>query len=134
MKYKITLNGRTYEVEVEHGEAILADEYDAMAPVAPFSAPVPTPAQQPAPQAAPPLPKPTVSEVKGEVVTSPLPGTVLSIEVEQGAEVKAGQILLIIEAMKMENEVVAPVDGVVVQVLAKSGATVNSGDPLVVLG
>lgn len=133
MKYKITLNGRTYEVEVEHGEAILADEYDAMAPVAPFSAPAPIPTQA-APQAAPPLPKPTVSEVKGEVVTSPLPGTVLAIEVEQGTEVKAGQILLIIEAMKMENEVVAPVDGVVVQVLAKTGATVNSGDPLVVLG
>ena len=133
MKYKITLNGKTYEVEVERGEAILADEYDAMAPALSHSAPAPVPAQA-APQSAPSLPKPTVSEVKGEVVTSPLPGTVLNIEVEPGAAVKAGQILLIIEAMKMENEIVAPVDGVVVQILPKSGATVNVGDPLVVLG
>ena len=134
MKYKITLNGKTYEVEVERGEAILADEYDAMVPTtAPYAAPAPAPVQA-APQSAPSLPKPTVSEVKGEVVTSPLPGTVLNIEVEPGAAVKAGQILLIIEAMKMENEIVAPVDGVVVQILPKSGATENVGDPLVVLG
>lgn len=117
MKYKITLNGKTYEVEVEKGEAILAAEYDAAAPA------VPAPAAPVAPV-----------EVKGEAISSPLPGTVVAVKVAAGDAVKKGQILVLIEAMKMENEVVAPHDGVVSHVITSKGATVNTGDPLVTLG
>ena len=67
------------------------------------------------------------------MVPSPLPGTVLQVKVSAGEAVKAGQLLLIIEAMKMENEVLAPRDGTVAQIVAAKGATVNTGDALVVL-
>lgn len=131
MKYKVTLNSKVYEVEVEEGTAMLVDEYEAYVPApAPASvaaAPVPAaaPAPAPAPAAAP--------QAAGEVVASPLPGTVLQVKVSAGEAVKAGQLLLIIEAMKMENEVLAPRDGTVAQIVAAKGATVNTGDALVVL-
>lgn len=128
MKYKITLKGRTYEVEVEHGEAMLIDEYDAIAPApaaAPVAAPVAT-AAAPAPAAAP-------AAVAGTPVTAPLPGNVLEIKVKPGESVKAGQLLVLIEAMKMENEVFAPADGVVKQILAQKGAMVATGDTLLVI-
>ncbi|MBQ7037357.1 MAG: biotin/lipoyl-binding protein [Clostridia bacterium] len=128
--YKITLNGKTYEVEVKEGEAIVAAEYEAAAPVA---APVAAPAAPAAPQAAPaPTAAPAVTG-SGEVVSSPLPGTVLDIKVAQGAAVKAGQLLVIIEAMKMENEILAPKDGTVSQIVASKGASVESGAPLLVI-
>ena len=129
--YKITLNGKTYEVEVKEGEAIVAAEYEAAAPsAAPVAAPVaaPAPAAAPAPQAA----APAVTG-NGEVVSSPLPGTVLDIKVAQGQAVKAGQLLVVIEAMKMENEILAPKDGTVSQVIASKGASVESGAPLLVI-
>lgn len=128
MKYKITLKGRTYEVEVEHGEAMLIDEYDAIAPApaaAPVAAPVAT-AAAPAPAAAP-------AAVAGTPVTAPLPGNVLEIKVKPGENVKSGQLLVLIEAMKMENEVFAPADGVVKQILAQKGAMVATGDTLLVI-
>lgn len=128
MKYKITLKGRTYEVEVEHGEAMLIDEYDAIAP-APAAAPVaaaPVAAAAPAPAAAP-------AAVAGTSVTAPLPGNVLDVKVKPGESVKAGQLLVLIEAMKMENEVFAPADGVVKQILAQKGAMVATGDTLLVI-
>ena len=127
MKYKVTLNSKVYEVEVEEGTAMLVDEYEAYVP-APAPAPVaaaPVPAAAPAPAAAP--------QAAGEVVASPLPGTVLQVKVSAGEAVKAGQLLLIIEAMKMENEVLAPRDGTVAQIVAAKGATVNTGDALIVL-
>ena len=131
MKYKVTLNSKVYEVEVEEGTAMLVDEYEAYVP-APAPAPVAAapvtaaaPAPAPAPAAAP--------QAAGEVVASPLPGTVLQVKVSAGEAVKAGQLLLIIEAMKMENEVLAPRDGTVAQIVAAKGATVNTGDALVVL-
>ena len=127
MKYKITLNGKTYEVEVEKGEAIVAAEYEAMAPAAPAPAAAPA-----APAAAAPA-APAVA-VNGEVVPAPLPGAVVAIKVAAGDSVKKGQVLVVIEAMKMENEVMAPRDGVVAQVITAKGASVNSGDPLVTLG
>ena len=86
MKYKITLNNRVYEVEVERGEAILAAEYDAMAPAAVLT---PAPAA-PAPAAAPAAPAAAVAA--GEVVAAPLPGNVLSIKVEAGQTVKKGEL------------------------------------------
>ncbi len=137
MKYKITLNGKTYEVEVEAGEAMLVDEYEAYAPApvaaAPTAAPAaaPAPAATPAPAAAPAAP---VSTGAGEPVTSPMPGTILDVRVSQGEAVKAGQVLIILEAMKMENEIVAPRDGVVNQIVTSKGATVDTGATLIVLG
>lgn len=130
MKYKITLNGKTYEVEVEKGEAIVAAEYEAMAPAAP--APAAAPAAPAA--AAPAAPAAPAVAVNGEVVPAPLPGAVVAIKVAAGDSVKKGQVLVVIEAMKMENEVMAPRDGVVAQVITAKGASVNSGDPLVTLG
>lgn len=130
MKYKITLKGRTYEVEVEHGEAMLIDEYDAIAP-APAAAPV---AAAPAPAAAAaPAPAAAPAAVAGTPVTAPLPGNVLEVKVKPGESVKAGQLLVLIEAMKMENEVFAPADGVVKQILAQKGALVATGDTLLVI-
>ena len=127
-KYKVTLNGKTYEIEVEQGEAIVQAEYDAMAPAA---APAPVAAAPTAaPAAAPAAPQVTGA---GEAVTSPLPGTVLDIKVQAGAAVKKGQLLVVIEAMKMENEILAPKDGTVSQIVASKGATVDSGAPLLVI-
>ena len=128
MKYKVTLNGRTYEVEVEAGKAMLVDEYEAYAPApAAAAAPVATPA---APAAAPAAP---VATVAGDAVKAPMPGGVLKVQVQQGQAVKAGQVLVILEAMKMENEIVAPRAGTVAQIVAAKGASVESGAPLVVL-
>lgn len=129
MKYKVTLNAKVYEVEVEEGTAMLVDEYEAYAPaVAPAPAPTLVAAVPAAPNSAP-----TAAVAAGEVVPSPLPGNILQVKVSAGQTVKAGEILVIIEAMKMENEVLAPRDGTVAQVIAAKGVTVNTGDPLVVL-
>ena len=129
MKYKITLQGKTYEVEVERGEAMLLDEYDALAPV-PAAAPAPA-----APAAAPAaVPAPAAGPVAaGTKVDSPLPGNILDIKVSVGQAVKAGDVLVIIEAMKMENEVAAPCDGVVKQIVTNKGAVVATGDTLLVI-
>ncbi len=131
MKYKVTLNGKTYEVEVEAGQAMLVDEYEAYAP-APAAAPAaaPAPAAPAAPAAAPAAPAVTAA---GETIASPMPGNILRIEVTHGAAVKKGQILLILEAMKMENEIVAPRDGTVAQIVTSKGAVVDTGAPLIVL-
>lgn len=123
MKYRITLNGKVYEVEVERGEATITDEYDAAA----FSSSVLTPSATVSQSTAPAV------TASGEVVKSPLPGVVMSIAVSQGENVKKGQTLLIIEAMKMENEIVAPRDCTIVQITAKPGASVNTGDPLLAI-
>ena len=128
MKYKVTLNGRTYEVEVEAGKAMLLDEYDAIAPAAPATVPAAAPAPVAAPSAAP-----AASLAAGEPVKAPMPGVVLKVQVQQGQAVKAGQVLVILEAMKMENEIVAPKDGTVAQIVAAKGASVESGAPLVIL-
>ncbi len=126
MIYKETLNGRTYEVEVEAGKAMLLDEYAAVAPVAaPVAAPVSAPAA--APVAAP------AASGSGDCVVAPMPGTILKVNVSVGQTVKAGDVLCVLEAMKMENEIKAPVDGTVTQVLAAKGSSVDTGSLLVVL-
>ena len=127
MKYKVTLNGKTYEVEVEEGKAVLLDEYEALAPAKEAPAAAPVAAAAPAPAAAP------VNLAAGETIASPMPGNILRIDVKQGDTVKAGQILIILEAMKMENEIVAPKDGTVAQVVTSKGAVVETGSPLVVI-
>ena len=127
MKYKVTLNGRTYEVEVEAGKAMLLDEYEAIVPSAP-AAPVAAPVAAPA--AAPAAPAATAA---GEAVTAPMPGTILKVNVQNGQAVKEGDLLCVLEAMKMENEIMAPKTGTVAQVATSKGASVSTGDVLVVI-
>lgn len=129
MKYKVTLNGKTYEVEVEHGKAVLLDEYEALAPAPAAAAPTAAPA---APASAPALVTP-VDLAAGETIAAPMPGNIIRVDVKQGDTVKSGQILVILEAMKMENEIVAPKDGTVVQVVTSKGSVVDTGAPLVVI-
>ena len=132
MKYKVTLNGRTYEVEVEAGKAMLLDEYEAIVPSAPAAAPVAAPVAA-APAAAPaPVAAPAVTAA-GDAVTAPMPGTILKVNVTQGQAVKEGDVLCVLEAMKMENEIMAPRAGTVAQVIAAKGASVDTGAALVVL-
>ena len=131
MKYKVTLNGRTYEVEVEQGKAMLTDEYEAYAP-APAASAAPAAAAPAAPAAPAPAAAPAVTAA-GEPVNSPMPGTILRVEVAQGAAVKEGQLLVVLEAMKMENEILAPKDGTVAQVVVQKGSHVETGSPLIVL-
>lgn len=132
MKYEVTLNGKTYEIEVEEGKAIVLDER-AAAPVAPAA---PAPASAPAPVApAAPAPAPAASAPAGSgtPVNAPLPGTILSVNVSNGQTVKAGEVLVVIEAMKMENEIMAPSDGTVTSVAVSKGQSVESGTALVYL-
>ena len=133
MKYKVTLNNRTYEVEVEQGEAMLVDEYEAFAP-APAAAPAAAAPVAAPPVAAAPAPAaPAASLAAGEVVKSPMPGNILKINVTLGQKVKEGDVLIVLEAMKMENEIVAPKAGSVAQIAVSKGQVVETGSPLVVI-
>ena len=132
MKYKVTLNNRVYEVEVEQGEAMLVDEYDlkapaAAAPAAPVVAAAPV-AAAPAPAAAP-----AAGLAAGTAVKSPMPGNILKINVAQGQKVNEGDVLMILEAMKMENEIVATCSGTVAQIVVTKGSVVETGAPLAVI-
>ena len=125
-KYRITVNGTSYEVEVEELGASYAP---APAPAAPAARPA-----APAPKAAPaaPAPAPAPAPAAGaSVVSAPMPGNILDIKVKAGDSVKKGDVLLILEAMKMENEIQAAADGVVDAILTSKGAVVESGAPLI---
>lgn len=124
--YTITVNGTPYNVTVE-------DATGSAAPVA--SAPAPAPAAAPASAPAPaPAAAPAAPAAAGSVsVDAPMPGNILDIKVSNGASVKAGDVLLILEAMKMENEIVAPQDGTVASVNVNKGDTVEAGQTLVSL-
>ena len=126
MKFKITMNSRTYEVEVESAEPMLLQEFQTYAP-APAAPAVPV--VEAAPSAAPAAAAPATGA--GESVDSPMPGNILKVNVTAGQAVKQGDVLLILEAMKMENEIMAPKSGTVTQVLVSKGATVETGAPLV---
>ncbi|MDD5952969.1 MAG: acetyl-CoA carboxylase biotin carboxyl carrier protein subunit [Oscillospiraceae bacterium] len=128
MKYLVSLKGKDYEVEVERGEAILVSVQDTPAPVA--AAPVAAAPVAAAPAAAPAAAAPIAG---GDPVESPMPGVILKICVTQGQAVKNGDLIAILEAMKMENEIFAPKDGTVAQIVAKPGAQLDTGDPIVVL-
>lgn len=133
-KFIINVNGNSYEVDVEEVRGG-GQPQRRPAPVSQAAPPAPS---QPAPKAAPapqtPAPNNEVSLSAGqEVIEAPMPGNIFKLLVSEGQEVKAGDVLLILEAMKMENEILAPRDGKVVSVVATVGASVNSGDKLVVI-
>ncbi len=130
MKYKVTLNNRVYEVEVEEGQAMLVDEYELKAPAAP-AAPAPVAAAPVA--AAPAAAAPAVGLAAGEPVKSPMPGNILKICVSQGQQVNEGDLLIVLEAMKMENEIVATKAGTVAQIAVSKGAVVETGTVLAVI-
>lgn len=126
-QYTVTVNGNVYDVIVEEVGATVS------APVAPVSAPAPVSAT-PAPAAAPaPVAAPAAPAGSGEPVEAPLNGTVLSVNVNVGDTVKAGDVLCVLEAMKMENDISAPRDGKITSVVASKGSTVNAGDILFTL-
>lgn len=121
-KFMITVNGASYEVDVEEiGGAPTAAPVRPAAPVAPA-------APAPAAPAAPAAP------VAGEAVKAPMPGNILDVKVKAGDSVTKGQTLVVLEAMKMENEIPAPHDGKVLQVIVTKGSTVEAGATMVVLG
>ena len=147
MKYVATINGTKYEVEVEKLEAYKSLDRNGVAapaaPVLPASAPVqrpaapapvaaaPAPAPAPAPAAAP---APAVAAPAGATtVEAPMPGKILNIKVSEGQAVKFGEVVVIMEAMKMETEIVAPADGTVSKILVKAGDSVDTGAALVAL-
>ena len=113
-KYRVTVNGTVYEIELEE-----------MTGAAPVSAPAAAPAPAPAPAAAAPA--------GGEQVTSPMPGNILAVNVAAGDSVKRGQVLMVLEAMKMENEIMSPCDGTIASVNATKGSTVETGATLCVI-
>ena len=134
MKYTATLNGKQYEVELEridayepmprYGEAPAATPAPVAAPAAPVPAPAPA-APAPAPAAAP--------AAGATTVEAPMPGKILNIKVSAGQAVKFGETVIVMEAMKMETEIVAPADGTVSKILVKAGDSVDTGAALVAL-
>jgi biotin carboxyl carrier protein len=121
-RYNITVNGKTYDVEVEEVGA-------GSSPAAPAPAAAPAAAPAPAaPNAAP------AAAGSGTPVKAPMPGNILDVKVNVGDAVKTGQVLIVLEALKMENDVVSPADGKVTSVMVKKGDTVNSDDVLVTVG
>ncbi len=126
MLYNVKINGKQYEVEIEKAGAGFAQPA-VQAPV--YQQPVAQPVA-PAPVAQAPV---VASAATETVIESPMPGNVFDIKVSVGQQVNAGDCLLILEAMKMENEVVAPCAGVVKQILVNKGTAVDTDDVLVVL-
>ena len=147
MKYVATINGKKYEVEVEKLEAYKSLDRNGVAapaaPVLPASAPVQRPAAPaPAPVAAAPAPAPApaaapapkaAAPAGATTVEAPMPGKILNIKVSEGQAVKFGEVVVIMEAMKMESEIVAPADGTVSKILVKAGDSVDTGAALVAL-
>lgn len=129
MIYKVTLNGKVYEVEVEKGEAVIQAEYEAALPAAPAAAPAAPVSAAPAPAPAAPAAAPA-AQAGANAVLSPLPGNINEVRFSAGQTVKAGDVVIILEAMKMENEIVAPKAGTLTKIHVQKGAVVNTGDPL----
>lgn len=133
MKYVVTLNGKKYDVEVNESEAVITSVSNA-APVAPVAPAAPVAAPASAASTAPSAPAAVVgTAVSGTQITSPMPGTILKLNVAEGQAVKAGDVVLVLEAMKMENEIVAPCDGTIKQLLVSKGSTVDTDQILAVL-
>ena len=129
-KYNVTVNGNLYQVEVEEVKGEFAT------PVAPVSTVKPaatTPVAAPVAPAATPTPAPATSTVAGAKAEAPMPGTIVKVVATKGATVKQGDVLFVLEAMKMENEIMSPTDGIVVEINVTQGAAVNTGDILAVI-
>lgn len=138
-KFRITVNGEAYEVEVEEtgsesGGGAVQHTPRATAPVAAPVAPVRAAAPVARPAAPAAAPKASAGGGGAGSITAPMPGTILDVKVSVGDQVKAGQPVVILEAMKMENEIAATQDGTVKEVRVQKGATVNPGDVLVTIG
>lgn len=133
-KFNIKVNGQAYEVEVEEvaGGFAPAPVVPVAAAPAPTVAPVAAPAPEKAEAKAAPAPAPVAAPAGGTQLKAPMPGTVIDFKATNGAAVKKGQTVLILEAMKMENEIVAPADGVITFVASK-GASVNTDDLLAII-
>lgn len=131
-KFNIKVNGQAYEVEVEEVAGGFAPAPVVPVAAAPAVAPVAAPAPEKAEAKAAPAPAPVAAPAGGTQLKAPMPGTVIDFKATNGAAVKKGQTVLILEAMKMENEIVAPVDGVITFVASK-GASVNTDDLLAVI-
>ena len=125
-KYRVNVNGTDYEITLE--EVTGAEASKPSAPVA-----QPAPAAAPAPAEAPAAPAATAAPAGGEQILSPMPGNILNVNVKVGDAVKKGQVLLILEAMKMENEIMCPCDGTIASVNTSKGASVESGTLLCVI-
>lgn len=122
-KYNVTVNGTAYEITLEVVDA-------ANVQAAPVAA---APSAAPAPVAAPAVVSAPAPAANGETVNSPMPGSILSINVQNGSVVKKGDVLMILEAMKMENEITAPCDGTIASVNVQNGASVETGAVLCVI-
>ena len=129
-KFNITVNGKTYEVDVEEVGGVSAPAPAARPAAAPARQAAPAPAKAAAPAAKPAAPAPA----GGESISAPMPGTILDIKVAEGDTVGANDVLLILEAMKMENEITAPVAGKVLSIQVNKGASVNAGEVMIVIG
>lgn len=124
--FSVIVNGVSYEVSVEELGANQVQQTPTQNIVntpAPVAAPVAAPVSKPA----------EVKVVDGEAVVCPMPGTILDIKFATGSTVKSGDVVVILEAMKMENEIVAPCDGKIAQISVNKGASVNAGEPLFVI-
>lgn len=120
-RYQISVNGQSYDVTVEELEGGAA---------MPAPAPKPAPAAAPAPAAEPAKPQ---APAGGTTVPSPMPGVIVDVRAQEGQKVEAGDVLVVLEAMKMENDIVAPVAGTVSSVLVKKGDTVESNQTIITI-
>lgn len=127
MIYIVKINNKEYEVEVEKGQANLINTTEIINIPAVTAAPIE------APQAVTTISKPSAVVGSGEAVKAPMPGTILSINVDTGSTVKKGQLLFVLEAMKMENEIFSPCDGTVGQILVSKGSSVATNENLMII-
>ncbi len=135
-KFNVTVNGKAYAVEVEEVGGFTYQPVQQEAPIQQAAVTAQTQAApEPSKTSAPaPAPKAPSGPVSGETISAPMPGTILDIRVTEGQSIKAGDILVILEAMKMENEIVSPKDGIVNGIHTSKGATVSTGDAMVTIG
>ena len=133
--YRVTVNGEVYEVTVEEVKAPTSGVAPARVapPASPPAPPVSRPQAPPKPVSPPPSAPAPAAGSGGKEVQAPMPGKILDVKVTSGDAVKSGTLLAILEAMKMENDIIAPIDGTVKSVNVSTGDSVNTGDVLVVI-
>ena len=130
MRYIVTINDKSYEVEVEHGQASIVKTTPAAVPAPAVEPAAITPEKSAQPTGTSTTPNKAIT---GEPVKAPMPGTIMAVQVRPGDAVQKGAVLVILEAMKMENEIHAPADGIVSQIMVDKGASVSTGDILLTL-